>query len=67
MLEVKEALSRQGRYRVVRDNLEVKEVAVGNGEARLRYVSCSNPVEAERDLEQREQRVRGPGGRATGA
>jgi hypothetical protein len=54
---VEAALSRQGRYRVVRDNLEVKDVTVGDGEARLRYVICRNPVEAERDREQREQLV----------
>ena len=52
---VEAALSRPGRYRVVRDNLEVKEVQVGDGEARLRYVICRNPVEAQRDREQREQ------------
>jgi transposase len=55
---VEAALSRQGRYRVVRDNLEVKEVTVGNGEARHRYVICRNPLEADRDREQREQLVR---------
>ncbi|MGP8160501.1 MAG: IS1634 family transposase [Candidatus Dormibacteria bacterium] len=58
MPAVEAALSRQGRYRVVRDNLEVKEVTVGDGEARLRYVVCRNPVEADRDREQREQLVR---------
>jgi hypothetical protein len=54
---VEAALSRPGRYRVVRDNLEVKEVTVGDGEARLRYVICRNPVEAERDREQRERLI----------
>ena len=54
---VEAALSRPGRYRVVRDNLEVKEVQVGDGEAHPRYVICRNPVEAERDKEQREQLV----------
>ncbi len=51
------ALARPGRYRVVRDNLEVKEITVGAGEARRRYVLCRNPEEATRDRERREQLV----------
>ena len=43
-----EALSRQGRYQTVRDNLRVKEVRLGSGAA-TRWVVCHNPVEAERD------------------
>jgi transposase len=43
-----EALSRQGRDRQVRDNLRVKEVAL-EGESRVRWIVCHNPVEAERD------------------
>jgi hypothetical protein len=54
MPSVGAALSRQGRYRVVRDNLEVKEVVVGDGEARQRFVLCRNPQEAERDRARRE-------------
>ena len=41
-----EVLSRPGRYRKVADNLEVKEVWVGDGERRKRYVLCFNPAEA---------------------
>src|SRR5208337_3287155 len=43
-----------GRYvlavpmRRVAENLEVKEVWVGDGERRKRYVLCFNPAEAER-------------------
>lgn len=55
MAEVEEALSRPGRYRVVRDNLEVKEVVVGRGRKAERYVLCRNPEEAERDRERRRQ------------
>ena len=42
-----EVLSRPGRYRKVADNLEVKEIWVGTGERRKRYVLCFNPAEAE--------------------
>jgi hypothetical protein len=55
MKTVEEALSRQGRYRPVRENLEVKEIMVGDGEARIRYVLARNPVEAERDRRNREE------------
>ena len=43
-----EVLTRPGRYRKVADNLEVKEVWVGEGERRKRYVLCFNPAEADR-------------------
>ena len=42
-----EVLARPGRYRKVADNLQVKEVWVGTGERRRRYVVCFNPEEAE--------------------
>ena len=44
--EVKAALSRQGRYQHVRDNLQVKEVNIGSAD---RFVLCFNPEQAERD------------------
>src|SRR3954447_4683323 len=50
-----EVLTRPGRYRKVADNLEVKEVVVGDGERRKRYVLCLNPEEAERERTHREQ------------
>jgi transposase len=50
-----EVLSRPGRYRKVADNLEVKEVWVGTGERRKRYVLCFNPTEAERQRQHRAQ------------
>ncbi len=48
-----EALARPGRYRRVRDNLELKEVWVGEGTARRRFVVCRNPDEAARDRARR--------------
>ena len=51
--EAKEALARPGRYARVAGNLEAKEVVVGHGEGRQRFVLCHNPEAAERD-----QRVR---------
>jgi hypothetical protein len=45
--EVKAALSRQGRYKTVRDNMQVKEVRLGDDGDRL--VICYNPDQAERD------------------
>jgi hypothetical protein len=50
-----EALARPGRYRKVRDNLEVKEVWVGEGETRRRFVVCRNLHEAARDRARREK------------
>ena len=48
-------LSRRGRYREVAENLQVKEVVVGQGERRRRYVVCFNPREAERQRNHRTQ------------
>lgn len=50
-----EVLTRPGRYRQVADNLHVKEVWVGEGERRKRYVLCLNPLEAERERARRAQ------------
>lgn len=43
-----EVLTRQGRYHVVKDNLRVKEVIVGDGARQQRYVVCHNPAEERR-------------------
>ncbi len=48
-----EVLARPGRYRKVADNLQVKQVWVGTGERRRRYVVCFNPEEAERQRRHR--------------
>jgi hypothetical protein len=45
--EVKAALSRQGRYKTVRDNMQVKEVRLGDDGDRL--IICHNPDQAGRD------------------
>ena len=44
-----EALARPGRYAQVADNLHVKEVWVGTGATRRRFIVVRNPLEAERD------------------
>jgi hypothetical protein len=44
--EATAALSRQGRYQVVADNLRVKEVRIAEDE---RFVICYNPEQADRD------------------
>jgi hypothetical protein len=58
MPQTEAALSRQGRYRPVRDNLRVKQVRVGDGDAAQRFIVCHNPAEAERDRARRQQRIR---------
>lgn len=50
---VKEVLTRPGRYQDVRDNLKVKEVRLGSGERKRRYVVCYNPREAKRQRKHR--------------
>jgi Transposase DDE domain len=45
--DVKAALSRQGRYTEVRDNLQVKEVRLGDDGDR--FIICCNPGQAGRD------------------
>jgi Transposase DDE domain len=51
------ALSRQGRYQTVRDNLRVKEVRVGEGDAAKRFIICHNPAEADRERTQRDETI----------
>lgn len=43
-----QVLARPGRYRSVNERLQIKEVVVGEGERRRRYVLCFNPEEATR-------------------
>ena len=52
-----EVLTRAGRYQEVKENLRVKEVIVGDGERRRRYVVCHNPAEEKRQREHREKLV----------
>lgn len=49
-----EVLTRAGRFHEVRENLHAKEVLVGDGEARRRYVVCFNAEEAKRQAHHRE-------------
>ncbi len=51
------ALSRQGRYQTVRDNLRVKEVRVGAGDGATRFIVCHNPAEAKRDKAKRDETI----------
>jgi transposase len=53
----RDVLSKRGRYTVFKDNLHAKEVIVGDGERRKRYILCYNPKEAERQLKHREMIV----------
>jgi len=54
--EIKESvLSQSGRYKVISDNLRAKEVIVGDGERRRRYILCYNPKEADRQRKHREK------------
>jgi transposase len=49
----RDVLSKRGRYTVFKDNLQAKEVVIGNGERRTRYILCYNPKEAQRQREHR--------------
>lgn len=52
-----EVLTRRGRYQKLSENLLAKEIIVGDGERRRRYVLCYNPREAERRKMRREAAV----------
>ena len=57
--EIKEeVLSKSGRFRTIAENLQAKEVVVGDGELRRRYILCYNPREAERERKHREQVIK---------
>ena len=49
----RDVATRPGRYKKVAENLHVKEVIVGEGQRRRRYVLCYNPQEAERQRNHR--------------
>jgi transposase len=50
-----EALSQGGRFKVLRDNLHLKEVTVGKGIGRRRFVIVYNSEEARHDQKTRER------------
>ena len=52
-----EVLSQSGRFTTLTDNLQAKEVVIGDGERRGRYILCFNPKEAERQRTHREEIV----------
>ena len=45
----KEVLAKRGRFTAIRENLEIKEVIVGDGERRRRFILVPNPEEAKKD------------------
>lgn len=51
------ALARPGRYQTVRDNLRVKDVRIGDGDNRKRFVVCHNPAEAAHDKAERDSQI----------
>jgi hypothetical protein len=53
----RDVLTKRGRYTVFKDNLHAKEVIVGDGERRKRYILCYNPREAERQRKHRQMTV----------
>jgi hypothetical protein len=50
-----EVMSRPGRYHTVAENLQVKEVIVGEGQGQRRYAVCFDPQEARRQRAHREE------------
>jgi transposase len=51
----KEVLAKRGRYLKIRENLEIKEVIIGDGERRRRFILVHNPEEAKKDKATREK------------
>jgi hypothetical protein len=47
-------LSKRGRYTKFKDNLYAKEIIVGDGERRRRYILCYNPKQAQRQRSHRQ-------------
>jgi transposase len=52
-----EVLGKRGPYTIFKDNLQAKEVIIGDGERRRRYILCFNPHEAERQAKHRQMIV----------
>lgn len=51
----KKVLAKRGRFLKIRENLEIKEVVIGNGERRRRFILVHNPEEAKKDQATRER------------
>jgi transposase len=54
---IQQAMARQGRYKKVRDNLEVKEAVITDGSLERRFVLVRNPQQAKKDRQMREALV----------
>ena len=54
----KEVLAKRGRFTAIRENLEIKEVVVGGGERRRRFILVHNPDEARKDKATREKTLK---------
>jgi transposase len=54
----REVLAKRGRFTAIRENLEIKEVIVGDGERRRRFVLVYNPEEARKDKATREKTLK---------
>jgi transposase len=52
--DVKAALARPGRYKTIRENMQVKEVNIGTDD---RFVICYNPAQARRDAQVRDELI----------
>jgi len=55
--EAEKALQRAGRFKTVRDGLEVKEVALENGSETRRFVVVRNPHQVKRDRAERARQI----------
>jgi len=54
----REVLAKRGRFTSVRENLEIKEVTIGDGEKRRRFILVHNPEEAKKDQATREKTLK---------
>jgi hypothetical protein len=55
-----DVVTRPGRFRTIAENLQAKEVIVGEGVFQRRYILCCNPREAQRERKHRGQVVKEP-------
>ncbi len=56
--EIKQqVLAARGRFKVIDENLHAKEVTLGDGERRRRYIVCYNPKEAKRQQHHRAELI----------
>jgi len=52
------ALNRGGRFKVIKENLHIKEVYAGEGSGRRRFIIAYNPEQAEHDKHVREKNLK---------